>query len=198
MTDPSIPQVARRMSSSAADFAAWAAQFIVDGTRAEVLMVVQNAQDEVWLHHKGEWRLPTGTLQRGEDATACVAREVVEEFGVPLPVIRALAILHLEMDVPEVRGAFLSYLFLLDGGTHIPEHVPDEGIDGWRTVPVGELYAEAARLRALTPTPEPKGWRRPFWGAFRALEHELVADLLTTVGGDKGQHIAAPRPEDVT
>ncbi len=174
------PEILRRMASPAPDFPAWAAQFILDGTRAEVLMVARDAQGAVWLQHKGEWRLPSGTLKPGEDARAGLAREVAEEFGRPLPVVRALGILRLEMNVPAVRGAFRSHLFLLDAGEQVPATADaGEGIDGWRAVPVTRLRAEAARLRALRPTDGTHGWRQPFWGAFRALEHELVADLLS-------------------
>jgi ADP-ribose pyrophosphatase YjhB (NUDIX family) len=174
-----VPQLRRRMASVAADFPAWAAQFIVDGTRAEVLMVAQTTDGRVWLQRKGVWRLPTGTLQPGEGARACLAREAAEEFGWPVPLIRPLGVLRLEMDAPGVDGAFLSHLFLLDAGDREPRTADNaEGIDGWRAMPPGRLYAEAARLRALPPADEPQGWRLPFWGAFRALEHELVADFL--------------------
>ncbi len=173
-----ISLVTRRMSSPAPDFPAWAAQFIMDGTRAEVLMVARDRRGEVWLHRKSAWRLSSGTLKPGEEPTACLAREVGEEFGAPLPLVRALAVLRLEMDAQDVLGAFVSHIFLLDAGDHVPAPVADEGITAWRAIPVAGLYAEAARLRALTSTAQPDGWRLPYWGAFRALEHELVADLL--------------------
>jgi ADP-ribose pyrophosphatase YjhB (NUDIX family) len=174
------PEILRRMASAAPDFPAWAAQFIMDGRRAEVLMVAKDARGAVWLHRKGVWRLPTGTLKPGEDVRACLAREVAEEFGRPLPVVRALGTLRLEMDAPTVRDAFRAHIFLLDAGEHLPEATDaSEGIDGWRAVPIAGLRAEATRLRALRPTDEPLGWRHPFWGAFRALEHDLVADLLS-------------------
>ena len=38
-------------------------------------------------------------------------------------------------------------------------------------------------LRALRPTAEPNGWMNPYWGAFRALELEVAADLLRAAGG---------------
>lgn len=175
-----IPCVTRRMRDSAPDFPAWAAQFILDGTRAEVLMVARDARGDVWLHQKLDqpWRLPTATPEPGEEIAACLAREMAEEFGAALPVVRALCVLRLEMDVPDVPGVFRSHMYVLDGGSHVPAAVADERINAWRTVPVEGLYATAARLRALTPTTGPNGWRQPYWGVFRALEHELVADLL--------------------
>lgn len=174
-----IPLITRYISYPALDFPAWARQFIMDGKRAEVLMVVQSTKGHIWLHRKGEWRLPTGTLQQSEHPDAGVVRELQEEFGACLPVVRKLGLLCLKVDVPEITGSFTSHLYLVDGGEHVPVPVKDEGIDAWRAVAVEELYLEAKHLQALTAKDEPDGWRLPYWGTFRGLEHKLVADLLT-------------------
>jgi len=175
-----MQQITRRMYHPAPDFPAWATQFIMDGRRAEVLMVVRDTRGDVWLHRKGDqpWRLPTGTLERGEEPTVGLAREVGEEFGASLPLVRALAVLQVEMDVPGVPGVFTSHIFLLDGGGYVPVPIADERIAAWRPFSIRDLYGVATRLRALTATAGPDGWRWPYWGAFRALEHELVADVL--------------------
>lgn len=172
-------QLTRRLYSSSLGFAAWAAQFIEDGQRAEVLMVAHSRQGHVWLHHKHEWRLPSGTIEPNERPDDCLAREVQEEFGILLPVIKPMCVLRMEVDVPSVRGAFTSHVFLLDAGDHRPQPVVKEGIDEWRAVTIAEIRLETAHLRTLPARPGPLGWRWPFWGAFRATEHDVVAELLT-------------------
>lgn len=169
----------RTLSNSSPRFAAWAAEFIEDGQRAEVLMVAQTRQGHVWLHHKGEWRLPSGSIEPYERPDDCLAREVQEEFGLLLPVISPMCVLRIEVAVPGVPGAFTSHIFLLDADDHRPRPVAEEGIDEWRAVTIAELHLEAAHLRTLPAKPGPLGWRWPFWGAFRATEHEVVAELLS-------------------
>jgi 8-oxo-dGTP pyrophosphatase MutT (NUDIX family) len=177
--------VRRRLHDPASDFPAFVSQFLADKGR-EVVMVVRDRRGHVWLHRKGYWRLPSGNLHPGEEPTSGALREVEEEFGAPLPLVRPLGVLELETGVPDApAGAppFVAHLFLFAGGAHVPGPVPAEGIDAWRAVPVAELAAEAARLRALRPTAEPNGWMNPYWGAFRALELEVAADLLRAAGG---------------
>lgn len=179
----SAPIVERTMHGTDATFASWAEQFIVDGNRAEVLMVSRGATGNVWLQRKQVWRLPSGTINPGEDPIACVERETDEEFGRRLEVVRNLAIMKLKTDAPGVTGSFTSYIFLLDCGRHIPRAKDlSEGISGWRAVPISTLYAEAQVLRKMQPDQSEHGWRLPYWGTFRAIEHELVAELLHAQG----------------
>lgn len=182
LTEPT--PVRRRMHDPAPDFPAFVRKFLADKGR-EVVMVVRDRRGHVWLHRKGHWRLPTGNLRPGEDPTRGVAREVEEEFGASLPLVRPLGVLELEPDIPDPpAGArpFVAHFFLLHGGEHTPGPVPAEGIDAWCAVPVAELRSYADRLRALRPNAEPNGWMRPYWGAFRALELEVAADLLLVAG----------------
>ena len=175
-----VPRMGRTLRSDDPGFPAWAAQFVEDGRRAEVLMVVRNPDGLVWLHRKGEWRLPTGTLERGERPLTGLRREVQEEFGIALPLVATLGVLRIGTDALGVRGAFTSYLFLLDGGDHVPRPVVDEGIDAWRLETPHGLRLVAASLRALAPLADRFGRNLSFWGAFRATEHEVVADLLAS------------------
>lgn len=176
-----IPRIRRTLRSDALEFPAWAARFVENGQRAEVLMVARNTEGLLWLHHKGAWRLPTGTVERGERPLACLRREMGEEFGASLPLVAPLGVLQIGVDVPDVHGAFTSYLFLLDGGDHVPRPVAAEGIAAWCLVPVQDLPLVAARLRALPPGADSFGRHWALWGAFRAMEHEVVANLLAAV-----------------
>ncbi len=178
------PRVRRRLHDPAPDFPDFVRQFLADKGR-EVVMVVADRHGAVWLHRKGYWRLPTGNLRPGEDPAGGAVREVAEEFGAPLPLVRPLGVLELDTGLPDPpAGArpFVAHLFLFAGGDHVPGPVPAEGIDAWRAVPVDGLAAEAARLRALRPNAEPTGWMYPYWGAFRALELEVAAGLLRAGG----------------
>lgn len=142
-------------------------------------MVAQNSAGDVWLHRKSAWRLPTGTMRADEDPVACVERETEEEFGKALAIVRPLAKLKLTVAVPNVLGVFESHMFLLDCADHEPAATDaSEGITGWKAISIPELYNEADRLRSLAASSATDGWRLPFWGKFRAIEHELVADLL--------------------
>ncbi|HEX2035667.1 MAG TPA: NUDIX domain-containing protein [Chloroflexota bacterium] len=136
-------------------------------------------------------------LRPGEDPTSAVLREVREEFGAPLPLVARLGVLELEAHLPHTpAGArpFVAHFFLLEGGDHVPGPVPEEGIDAWRAVPLAELPTAAARLRALRPNTAPNGWMLSYWGAFRALEHEVASHFLIAyrAPGSSGRREPAP------
>jgi 8-oxo-dGTP pyrophosphatase MutT (NUDIX family) len=189
------PRISRTLRSDDPEFPAWAAHFVEDGRRAEVLMVARNSDGLVWLHRKGEWRLPTGALERGERPLAGLRREVQEEFGTALPLVATLGVLRIGANALGVHGTFTSYLFLLDGGGHVPQPVADEGIDAWRLETSHGLRLVAASLRALAPRADRFGRNWSFWGAFRATEHDVVANLLASENLGVRYRRRGPRPD---
>jgi 8-oxo-dGTP pyrophosphatase MutT (NUDIX family) len=171
----------RTLSRPEPEFSDWAQEYLGGLKRAEVLMAAVNPQGEIWVHQKRDnpgkvWRLPTGKLEPGEAADAALPREIMEEFGKPLPVVRPLGIL--EFRVAGLPEPFLSHLYLLEAGDHVPQPLDEsEGLDDFRAVPPEELYRLGLRLRSLMPD-DGNGLRSVFWGHFRATEQELTADLL--------------------
>jgi 8-oxo-dGTP pyrophosphatase MutT (NUDIX family) len=178
-------QFERVMIGDRPDFSAWARQYFGGYKRAEVLMAAANPKGEIWVHQKrdnpgGVWRLPTGKLEPGEDADGALPREVMEEFGTTLPVLKTLGVL--EVRAEGVEESFLSHYYLLEASDITPEPLDEsEGLDDFRAVSPADLRALATALRSLPPSPD-FGWRDVYWGHFRALEHDLLADLLLRPG----------------
>lgn len=53
-------------------------------------VVVESARVLLCLNGRGEWELPGGRLEEGEDLERCVEREVKEETGLEVRVVRLL------------------------------------------------------------------------------------------------------------
>jgi ADP-ribose pyrophosphatase YjhB (NUDIX family) len=154
----------------------WAGKILHD-RRGEVVLVVQCATGEVLLHTKvfyppGIYRLPSGGVSWGEAVSDALDREVYEETGFTSPDKQLLGLVTYDFQDDDWSVPFVSYVFLLTGIEGQPA-VHDEGerISDFRWMPVSELSAVAATLRAL---PEDLSGRRD-WGRFRALVHEFVA-----------------------
>lgn len=62
--------------------------------------------------YKPTWEIPGGVVEIDESPRDCVARELVEELGISLPVGRLLCIDWVAADAPKTEGLMLIY----DGG----------------------------------------------------------------------------------
>ena len=62
--------------------------------------------------YKPTWEIPGGIVEVDESPRDCVARELVEELGIPLRVGRLLCIDWVAADAPKTEGLMLIY----DGG----------------------------------------------------------------------------------
>lgn len=47
-------------------------------------LVLNTAQEYLWIHRMGKWDLPKGKLEEGETTAECAVREVAEECGLPV------------------------------------------------------------------------------------------------------------------
>jgi 8-oxo-dGTP diphosphatase len=158
-------QDARRLFGAAAD------------RRGEVALVAIRPDGSVLLHTKafypeGAFRLPTGGIHPGETVLDAVAREALEETGLPLPVEAFIGLLRYEIaDGPDVLP-FATWLFRLAApdADLCPQDVSEQ-ITDLRWVAPAELPRVARALRALPPA-----WAA--WGAFRAPAHVLAARAL--------------------
>ena len=144
----------------------------------EVVLVLERPPREVWLHTKdfyppGTFRLPTGSLKQGEAPDDGYGRELYEETGIrPAPDPRRVAVIR--YSGPGGRFPFASYVYRVVSVERQPAPVDDaERITGWRTIPWTDLGKVAASLRQFTDR-----WQA--WGAFRAVVHDVLAEIQTT------------------
>jgi 8-oxo-dGTP pyrophosphatase MutT (NUDIX family) len=145
--------------------------------RGEVVMVVPDPHGAIWLHTKefypvGVYRLMTGGLDAGEAPAAALQREVEEETGFKVGIVRCLAVITYQLIGPNGMIPFVSYLFLTTPGAGLPQPTdPDEAISDFRKVEPGELANVAQHLRSLNG-------RFKDWGIFRAVAHTVAAAEL--------------------
>lgn len=99
----------------------------------KILLVQQNLSD------KRNWSLPGGRLERGETISQGIIREMKEETGLDVEIIRMLYL----CDVEASSNTILHITFLLkrvSGEIELPSNVFDENpIHDVRFVPVSEL-----------------------------------------------------------
>jgi ADP-ribose pyrophosphatase YjhB (NUDIX family) len=166
----------RRFGLDAAGYAYWW-QATALLRRAEVVLIVQRPDGRLLLHTKGHYppgtyRLPTGGVQWGEPVLDALAREQGEELSARLPVVALPALIRYEL-VHEARSLpFASYLFLLQApeGFAPAANDPREAISAYRWVAPAEMGAVADHLRGIV-----RSWGN--WGDFRAITHEVLAEL---------------------
>jgi 8-oxo-dGTP pyrophosphatase MutT (NUDIX family) len=140
----------------------------------EVVLVLERSDASVWLHTKefypgGTYRLPTGKLLDDEIPDDGFARELFEETGFVPPSPKRIARIRYYHDTTSYR--FVSYIFHVTGAddTLCPVDETEE-IVGWKPVSIPDLDTVAAELRNLPD-------RFVGWGQFRAVAHEVVAEL---------------------
>lgn len=163
---------------SAQTFDDWLRKMVTKANRrGEVVLVIQRPDGQTLLHTKqfypeGVYRLPTGGVHPDESVLSGAVREAREETGLTVTVDGFLGTVEYEFCHEGRRLFFVSYVLLLQANDHRPVvQDPDEQITGFRYVPPREIRAVAAQLRAL-----PSEWDD--WGRFRALPHDLIADVM--------------------
>ncbi len=150
----------------------------------EIVLVVPRPGGRYLVHTKSFYpdlifRLPSGGIDPGERIEEAAHREIVEELGQPLNLVRLLAIVDNSLLLNGQRTLYPSYVFLTERLETEP-HPIDQGEDiaAFKDVTRQELGRLAEELHSLGP-----GWKT--WGQFRAVPHELAVELLskTTNGG---------------
>ncbi len=142
---------------------------------AEVAMVIERKRDWVLVQTKthyppGIFRLPTGTVEKGETTEAAMLRELKEEAN--LSPGRFWKLFRLEYHVEKGRSDFFTDAFFIESPEGELKPVDfQERISAWREASLAELPSIAEELRSLEAP-------RRGWGLFRSLLHDLVYQSL--------------------
>ena len=148
-----------------------------DDRRGEVVVALEMDGGKVLLHRKGHYnppsfRLLSGGVNHDEPVLRALHREIAEETNLQVTVQRFMAVIEYRMHYGEIDLPFASYVF------HVSELagqlIPDYGeIAELRVVEPGELPAIADALRTIPG-------ERGYWGRWRAIAHDIVAERWGT------------------
>lgn len=143
----------------------------------EVVMVFLRPGNKALLSTKefypqGTYRLPTGSMDKGEAPEDALVREAREETGFDVTAERKLGAIHWVFKNGDRMGEYYSHIFVVPETTDEP--VPEdhsEQITGYREMPVCDLKQVGEELMTMQGR-----WND--WGRFRGLAHLYVHELL--------------------
>lgn len=124
-------------------------------------------------------RLLTGGVHHGELIEAALWREVFEETGLDVAIVRFLAVIEYKLEHQTCE--FSTFAFLLDelGGTLGPRDAGEQ-LAEYRELEIAALPEMAETLsQSLPPTSHDElagDWRD--WGRFRAIAHRVIYEAL--------------------
>lgn len=163
------------------DFTRWVVK--LTRRRGEIVLVVPRGEGRVLLHTKPHYpdrvyRLPTGGMHPGERIVDAARREAREELGYLGEIVQFIGVLEYVIRVGRNQFEYPSYIIELGEFKGIPQPTDtQERISGFRDAAPNELRQIARQLKTL-----PGNWAE--WGRFRAIPHEILAQLLS---GGQGQ-----------
>jgi 8-oxo-dGTP pyrophosphatase MutT (NUDIX family) len=141
----------------------------------EVAMIIERSPGWVLLQTKanyppGTFRIPTGTICKGEPPEDCMRRELMEEAN--LTPGRSEELFQLVYNLKGARSGFTTFGYLIQepAGELMPID-KKEAITGWREAQLAELPDVARDLRRLEAP-------RAGWGLFRSAIHQLLAQIM--------------------
>lgn len=143
----------------------------------EVVLFIRRRDGSLLLHTKdfypdGAVRVPSGGIKAHEPVLAALRREIAEETGLEIEIERLVAVVDFTIRLGDTRIEYPSYSFLLrESSGELKTADNDEHIAGFSQVAFEDLHEVATSLETLSGE-----WRE--WGAFRAIPHRLVAEVL--------------------
>jgi 8-oxo-dGTP pyrophosphatase MutT (NUDIX family) len=145
---------------------------------AEIVLAISRPNRRVLLHIKDfypptAYRLLSGGIENGEPITNAARREIHEETGWAIDLVRWLGIVEYEFIERIGQTKFVSYVFMTDETDAVPQPADvDEKISEFHEVGWSELARVADALEDL-----PGDWGD--WGRFRAIPHRLVLEAIS-------------------
>jgi NAD+ diphosphatase len=155
-----------------------------DGRIGEVCMMLQRPDGRIWCAAKQYYprliaRLLTGGIHPGEQLADALLREITEETGL-IPT-RITPLFHVEYQSIVPFQTF-AYLCQVDD-THPVVHDLTEEIAHFEALDAHQLNARALQLEQLPAIHAPQiGGTWQEWGAFRAVCHRTLSDILINQG----------------
>ena len=150
--------------------------------RGEVVLALERPDGRLLLHrkaHYGEetYRLLSGGIGHDEAIAAAAVRESAEESGLQVEIRRLVAVIDSALRFGDIRLPFVSYvLHVVETGGQLSADSTE--IAGFREVWPGDLPDIAAQLRAIPG-------ERGYWGRWRAVAHDVVAEYFLAVNGER-------------
>lgn len=144
----------------------------------EVVMIFRRPGGKVLLstksfYLKDIYRLPTGSIEKGEKPEDALKREIYEETGFRMETWEKIGEIHWMFSHGQQTGEYFSHVYVMPESTAEPVCMDKkERISGYIEVDVAELPGVCDRLMRL-----PARWRD--WGEFRGLVHTYVHKRLT-------------------
>jgi len=126
----------------------------------------------------GVYRIPTGGLGYSENVLEALFREVKEELGLVVEVIKFSGVLKINFKYKDESFMFYSYLFILKelGGILLKDALDDE-ISEVKEVTPKELQSVIEKLNCISGR-----WKE--WGRFRYITSRAIADELKDLNVD--------------
>lgn len=155
-----------------------------DGRIGEVCMMLQRPDGRIWCAAKQYYpgliaRLLTGGIHPGEHVEAALLREIAEETGLTPTAVTPLFHVKYQSVVPFQTFA---YLCQVDDSTPVVHDITEE-IDHFEALDAQQLAMRAQQLEALPAVQAAQiGGTWQEWGAFRAVCHHMVSNILITQG----------------
>ena len=143
--------------------------------RGEVVLALERPSGRLLLHRKAHYgddtyRLLTGGIGHDEAVATAAVRESAEETGLQVEIRRLVAVIDSTLRFGDIRLPFVSYVMhVVEAGGQLS---PDSHeVAGFREVWPGDLPSIAEQLRAIPG-------ERGYWGRWRAVAHDVVAEYL--------------------